>query len=113
MKRQESGKNVYATPILFYNHGLRWHRTNGYRMPLLKVEGRLNSEAYIKLLIENKIIEDLNENFGINYVFQQDNAPCHKSALTKKFLLERFPAILPWLPKSPDLNLVMTVSIWS
>lgn len=76
----------------------------GYRTELLRVKGRLNSEAYCNLLINNGIVKNLNDTFGTNYIFQQDNAPCHRSAFTKDTLLKKFPAYLNWRAKSPDLS---------
>lgn len=76
----------------------------GYRTELLRVKGRLNSEAYCNLLINNGIVKNLNDTFGTNYIFQQDNAPCHRSAFTKDTLLKKFPAYLNWPAKSPDLS---------
>ena len=75
----------------------------GYRTELLRVKGRLNSEAYCNLLINNGIVKNLNDTFGTNYIFQQDNAPCHRSAFTKDTLLKKFPAYLNWPAKSSDL----------
>ena len=39
-----------------------------------------------------------------NYIFQQDNATCHKAKLTKQFLQNNEIQVMEWPPYSPDLN---------
>jgi transposase len=39
-----------------------------------------------------------------DFVFQQDNAPCHKSAYTRKFFEENGITVIEWSAQSPDLN---------
>ena len=85
--------------------------------PLILVEGTLNSDKYIELLkehllpflndINNKEEEELipwyffQEN---NYIFQDDNTPCHASIKTKSWKGNNSIEILPWPAQSPDLN---------
>lgn len=39
------------------------------------------------------------------FIFQQDNAPCHTSKMSKKWIeQESIPLITDWPPQSPDLN---------
>jgi len=71
--------------------------------PLVLVDGTLNSDKYIELLKEH-LIPFLN-NLGIeNHIFQDDNAPCHASARTKKWKEDNSIERLPWPAQSPDLN---------
>ena len=37
-------------------------------------------------------------------MFQQDNAPAHKSRSTMQFFAQNGLDVLPWPPQSPDLN---------
>lgn len=51
---------------------------NGYKTKLPRCPKRMNVEKYIKMILENSIISNLNTQFGANYLFQQDGAPPHK-----------------------------------
>jgi len=82
--------------------------------PLVLVEGTLNSDKYIELLQEHLLpfLNDLNGEgelipwyfFQDNYIFQDDNAPCHASIKTKSWKEDNSIEILPWPAQSPDLN---------
>lgn len=86
--------------------------------PLVLVEGTLNSDRYIELLKEyllpflNNLNEKEEEEELIpwflfqeeNYIFQDDNAPCHASIKTKSWKENNSIEILPWPAQSPDLN---------
>lgn len=76
----------------------------GYKTKLLRVNGKMNSIKYIQLLTDNEIFIDLYKNFQNNYIFQQDNAPCHVSRYSKSVLNDCVPAMIDWPPKSPDLS---------
>lgn len=70
-------------------------------------EGRMNSAHYIKILKDalqssyRKIFGHLNSR---NIIFQQDNAPCHKSNATMKWMAKNKIQLLDWPAQSPDLN---------
>ena len=64
----------------------------------------MNAEKYIKMILENDIITNLNTQFGANYLFQQDGAPPHRAKLTQKNLLSKVPGTISWPAKSPDLS---------
>ena len=74
-------------------------------------EKSVNSDYYIQILKENlpesvrKIYGDENQPF----LFQQDNAPCQKSAQTCNFLKSNGILTLPWPSQSPDLNIIENV----
>lgn len=77
---------------------------NGYKTKLLRINGKMNSEKYVDLLLTNDIFLDIQRHFGQNYIFQQDNAPPHKSKYTMGILNDITPELLDWPAKSPDLS---------
>ena len=76
----------------------------GYKTPLLRFTGRINSEKYCNNLISNDIFTNLNSVFGKQWVWQQDNATCHTSRYTTQILKPLIPRDIQWPPKSPDLS---------
>lgn len=70
-------------------------------------EGRMNSVKYIEVL-ETALLPSLTSLFGDTnldgVIFQQDNAPCHKSATTMRWFTENNIDLLDWPAQSPDLN---------
>ena len=62
----------------------------------------VNTESY-KEIIEN-MIPKANKIFPDGWIFQQDNAPCHKSNEMLKFFEEKEIKLLNHPPQSPDLN---------
>jgi transposase len=68
---------------------------------LARVYGTINTECYINLLTENLLPLELPEHA---IVYQQDNAPAHKSRRTMMWLSNHGIDILPWPAQSPDLN---------
>lgn len=81
----------------------------GYKTPLLRFSGRINSKKYCESLISNNIFADIKNHFGDEWTWQQDNAPCHSSRYTKQVLQSIFPSQLDWPAKSPDLSLIEQV----
>jgi hypothetical protein len=73
--------------------------------PLVIVEGTINSEKYQGILGEHLLsfLDQMRAN-GYEPVFQEDNAPCHKSFSTQKWKLEYGVKSVEWPPYSPDLN---------
>lgn len=76
----------------------------GYQSELLKFDQRVNSFYYCSSLINNKIFLKLYYTFGRNWVWQEDNAPPHRSQFTKTVLKECVPSKLIWPARSPDLS---------
>ena len=70
-----------------------------------KMTGRVNSEAYIKMLKEYPIpiIRDI---LGEDFILLQDNCSVHVSKKTSDFLNEHGIETLDWPTRSPDLNLI-------
>ena len=70
-------------------------------------EGRMNSQKYINVL-ETVLMPSLTNIFGDINVhgikFQQDNAPCRKSATLMRWFKESNTVLLDWPAQSPDLN---------
>lgn len=74
-------------------------------------ERSVNSDYYIQILKENlpESIRKIYGNENQPFLFQQDNAPCHKAAQTCKFLKSNEILTLPWPSQSPDLNIIENV----
>ena len=69
------------------------------------VEQNLNSEVYIREIIDGRIVPQFQEWFsGGGGLFQQDNAPCHVSKRSIGHLQYQNIPLLPWPAASPDLN---------
>lgn len=74
--------------------------------PLVRIDGRINSERYIEEILGYHLIpflEEFEEENG-EYLFQQDNATIHTSRQTQNFIEENAITLLPWPGQSPDLN---------
>lgn len=70
------------------------------------IEGRVNAKAYIEILSRNLnlSIEKTLENWFDDWIFMQDNAPCHTAKLVSKFFVDSGIPVLNWPAQSPDLN---------
>ena len=70
-------------------------------------EGHINSTKYINVL-ESALLPSFMTLFGITNIdgvqFQQDNAPCHKSAHTMTWFRENCIELLYWPAQSLDLS---------
>lgn len=70
---------------------------------LVFLDGKVDSNKYIEML-------SLNLNCSISKlnitepIFQQDNAPCHTSRLTKEYFTLNNIKVMDWPAQSPDLN---------
>lgn len=70
-------------------------------------EGRMNSDTYIDMLDKVLVpsvrkIYDTRRN--LRYIYQQDNAPCHKAKKTMEYFKKKNICVLDWPAQSPDLN---------
>ena len=75
------------------------------------VSTKMNSTSYCKMLETPLLafIEDKSNNINdvdsdLNYIFQQDNAPCHRARATKIWFENNNIDCMNWPPLSPDLN---------
>jgi transposase len=94
-KRQQGGGG-----IMFWGGIGRFGLT-----PLVKVDGRLNSILYQRLLT-NYLLPVGNQIGGNGWVFQQDGASCHRSRSTLGWFDRRNIELLDWPPYSPDMNII-------
>ncbi|CAG8808348.1 30270_t:CDS:2, partial [Racocetra persica] len=77
-----------------------WHRLG----PIILIHGHITGEVYTQLMRKYGIstIHQLVPNG--KGIFQQDNAPSHKSRKAIDFFDNAGISILSWPPQSPDLN---------
>ena len=66
------------------------------------IDGRMNSIGYQALLEEH--LPYMAQWPNIQFTFQQDNAPVHSSASTRRWLLDNNVSVLGWPARSPDFN---------
>lgn len=72
------------------------------------IDGNINSEQYQGILT-NTLLPCGARIGGNRWVFMQDNAPIHTSHSTTEFLANHNIRVLPWPPRSPDLNPIENV----
>lgn len=55
-------------------------------------------------MLSQHFVADAKRMFGDDFIFAQDNAPCHKSKAAITFFAKNRIELLPWPAGSPDLN---------
>lgn len=98
-------KSVYTTKTVKFGCKslMVWGaiKSSGERY-LIRSNGIINSVEYQRILSSGLL-----PHFQSTDIFQQDNAPCHTSNSTTKFLEENFICyICDWPAQSPDLNII-------
>lgn len=78
------------------------------KTPLCIISTRMDSNKYIQLM-EEVLIPFADENMDDSMIYQQDNASCHVSKVTKAFFTESNIPLLEWPALSPDLNPIENV----
>ena len=76
-------------------------RGNGF---LTKVSGTMKSDQYIEILENSMILSGHLLDYGDQFFFQDDNAPCHRSKVVKEWKSANDAKSIRWQAQSPDLN---------
>lgn len=71
---------------------------------LVHVKERIDSKVYVDIISNNLQLSAHMMGLGDDYVFQQDNAPVHKSFFTLSFFADQGIKVMPWPAQSPDCN---------
>jgi transposase len=74
------------------------------RGPLVSIDGTMKTTNYKDTLSHHLLPFFLQHQPQAGVIFQQDNAPCHKSRVTMAFLTESNIPVMNWPPYSPDLS---------
>jgi len=75
---------------------------------------KINGDYYRDVLLSQQLLPMTRDMSGEFFIFQQDNAPAHRTLDTVRLLEQATPAFIPpdlWPPNSPDLNPV-DYQIW-
>jgi hypothetical protein len=76
-----------------------------YKSKLLFVEGTIDAEKYIQNLSQLGFIEELDQRHGaLEWIFQQDGAPCHMSQKAVDWIEANCDVLSDWPANSPDLS---------
>lgn len=73
---------------------------------LVPVDGHIDSQKYIEILDENLWPVVCKYFGGKRWFFQDDNAPVHRSLLTRQWKTENNIPSISWPAQSPDINVI-------
>lgn len=77
----------------------------GSRSPLLFIRGSMTAARYVNEVLQATLLPYLDDRpLRPQVLFQQDNARPHIARQTMDFLQQAGVNLLPWPPRSPDLN---------
>ncbi|CAD5122091.1 DgyrCDS10541 [Dimorphilus gyrociliatus] len=62
------------------------------------------SKGWYLSLLKKEVLPFLSKRYGKTFIFQQDNAPCHKAKIVVNYLKQEKYNILEWPSCSPDLS---------
>lgn len=71
---------------------------------LRRVDGTINQHSYKAMMAEAMMPSGERLFGGEEYIFQQDNAPCHKAKSVMDFFRQKKINVMDWPPQSPDFN---------
>lgn len=99
------GKKRKAIPVPKHSPSLMVWGGMSYRGKtcLAIVSGMINSEKYTETL-NGYLLDCMKVYYPDGWVFQQDNAPCHKSKYSTAWFAKHNITVMDWPPGSPDLN---------
>ena len=75
----------------------------GGKSSICFVDGRMNSNGYREVL-KHHLVDIGSSIGGSDWIFQQDNAPVHRSKVNITWFKSKKINVLPWPSLSPDLN---------
>jgi hypothetical protein len=92
-------RSGYPVKVMF------WGSFSGKGLGSLHVcQGTINSQAHISILQQHLLRTAASWFPDSPWTLLQDNAPCHNSRLTKKWLQDHDVQLMSWPANSPDLN---------
>ena len=81
------------------------------KTPLVFIDYNMDGAKYTSILEEHllPLIETKFLSADKHALFQQDHASCHISKVAQDFFCSEAIDVLPWAPKSPDLNIIENI----